>query len=380
MNKLRILSPDALLPEKFGGYIRTFNIAKLLKGIFQEIEVLAVHENYFFDDYIEGIKIKQSKKFKNSFNKYKYYANALLTKGLVIPDKTFTNKNEFLYQLESPYFFHSIKREKIKNFILNQHNISWEIERFSFNDLRLDTYNNLFRNRNKKVEIAALEEAALILVCSNIDKIKILAEIPDLQSKIITVPNCIDYNEFQNFLNEYHIPYSESQRSIVTFVGTLNYPPNRDAVNIIISKIAPHFKKDVQFLIVGKTPPNIRTPCNVRFCGYVDDIKKILYHSDICIAPLRSGSGTRLKILEYMAMKRPVISTSKGAEGLDFQDGENIVIEDNLDLFHEQISNLLDNEKLRNKIGQNGQKLVREKYDWPIYKKTLEQNYRELNR
>jgi hypothetical protein len=45
MNKLRILSPDALLPEKFGGYIRTINIAKLLKGIFQEIEVLAVHEN-----------------------------------------------------------------------------------------------------------------------------------------------------------------------------------------------------------------------------------------------------------------------------------------------------------------------------------------------
>jgi len=79
-------------------------------------------------------------------------------------------------------------------------------------------------------------------------------------------------------------------------------------------------------------------------------------------------------------MKKPVISTSKGAEGLDFQDRENIIIEDNLDLFHEQITNLLDDEKLRNKIGQNGQKLVREKYDWPIYKEILEHNYRELSR
>jgi glycosyltransferase involved in cell wall biosynthesis len=378
MDKLRILSPDALLPETFGGYIRTMNIAKLLLNVFQEIEVLAVHENYSYDGFIDGIRVIQNKKFKHPFERFHYYLNAFFSKDLVIPEKSFHNASQFLFQLESPYFYHEIKKAGIKEFVLNEFNITWEMERFHFDDLRVDTYHKLFRERNKIVEIKALKDASLILVCSDTDREKILVELPDLPTEIITIPNCINFKDFQTFFKETRNCNLGSDESIVTFVGTLNYPPNRDAAKIIVSHIAPHFTNEVKFLIVGKNPPKIKTPSNVHFLGYVDNVKDIIQKSDICIAPLRFGSGTRLKILEYMAMKKPIISTSKGAEGLDVRNGEHIILEDNLDLFHKQITTLLNDKRKMRIIGANGQKLVEEKYDWKLYQEILEREYSKL--
>ena len=117
------------------------------------------------------------------------------------------------------------------------------------------------------------------------------------------MPNCVDFDEFSSYFNSDQKIDSAGEKFNVTFIGSLFYPPNRDAVDIIVSTIAPHFSNDVQFLIVGKNPPDLHTPDNVHFLGYVDDIKQTISQSDICIAPLRFGGSTRIKILEYMAMK-----------------------------------------------------------------------------
>jgi glycosyltransferase involved in cell wall biosynthesis len=112
-------------------------------------------------------------------------------------------------------------------------------------------------------------------------------------------------------------------------MGLLSYPPNADAVRNICNIIAPDFDDAVEFIIAGNNPPKIKNkPKNVKFLGYVDDLKKHISKSDICIAPLMFGSGTRFKILEYMALGKLVVSTAKGAEGIDYTHDENIIIVD----------------------------------------------------
>jgi glycosyltransferase involved in cell wall biosynthesis len=116
----------------------------------------------------------------------------------------------------------------------------------------------------------------------------------------------------------------------------------------------------------------------VHFSGYISNLKQVIAEADICIAPIRSGSGTRLKILEYMAMGKPVISTSKGAEGIEYTDGLNIIIEDTIDKYPEIIRQLLDDEKKRGALGREARKLIEEKYNWDLYRKPLEKIYRRV--
>lgn len=119
-------------------------------------------------------------------------------------------------------------------------------------------------------------------------------------------------------------------RIVITFVGDLNAVQNRDAVGFITKILAPHYqkaRKDVVFLIIGKGEDNYeRTPANMVFTGFVKDLAPFLDASDICIAPLRVGAGTKTKVLEYLAYGRPVVATPVGVEGIDVSDQSTIII------------------------------------------------------
>jgi glycosyltransferase involved in cell wall biosynthesis len=93
--------------------------------------------------------------------------------------------------------------------------------------------------------------------------------------------------------------------------------------------------------------------------------------ADIVIVPLRIGSGTRLKILEAMAMSKPVVSTSIGCEGLDVTSGENIVIADAPEDFANAVLKLMNDSQERTRIAESGRKLVEEKYSWEFIERNL---------
>ncbi|QSZ67888.1 glycosyltransferase [Methanofollis aquaemaris] len=377
LDHLSLLYPGSICPDLTGGYLRTIPLAKLVRDDFIEVNIYTTDENKKYHGQIDGINIIQDKKFNGSLDKFVYYFNGLFSNNfnLKVPECALDNIDDTLFQLEGPYFYNFIKKTNIDRFILDEHNIYWELQEFPSSDPKELVYNTISGARNKKIELEALNAADHVLVCSKRDKQLILAHLPHIVDKITVIPNCVFASEYSQYIMDASVKNRDNEPCSVLFVGSLSYAPNIDAVRIICSRIAPVFGDEVQFLIVGKNPPDIPRPSNVNFVGYVDDVKEYIMKSDICIAPLRYGSGTRLKILEYMAMGKPIVSTSKGAEGIDYTENKDIIIEDDLDAFSEKIRILLDDRRLRINLGKNAMDLIQQKYDWEIYRKTLHEVY-----
>ena len=105
---------------------------------------------------------------------------------------------------------------------------------------------------------------------------------------------------------------------------------------------------------------------------------EILSFSDVAVAPLFQGSGTRLKILEYFSCRLPVVSTSIGAEGIDIKDGVNIFIEDDVDRFALRIIELLEDRQLSSVVGTAARELAKTTYDWKYIVQKLENDFYNL--
>ena len=112
--------------------------------------------------------------------------------------------------------------------------------------------------------------------------------------------------------------------------------------------------------------------------GRVPEIKPYFAEATVFVVPLRIGSGTRLKILEALAMGKAIVSTSVGAEGLDLKDGEEIFIADEPNAFADAVTRLLTDPALRRRIGENGRARVEQDYDWRSIGEKLHTLYESL--
>jgi len=188
-----------------------------------------------------------------------------------------------------------------------------------------------------------------------------LANFPEHREKVTVVPNCVHSTEYERLNVE---PVSNQ----LVFTGPFRYRANYEAMRWFLGDVFPKILSqipEVRLLITGDHA-NLPLPSfrNVTLTGYVEDIKSLIASSWISIAPLLSGGGTRLKILEAMAIGTPVIATSKGAEGLDSMPGKHLLLADSADSFADQVVNVLRNRELRDRLAVNGKQLVKEKYNW----------------
>ncbi len=376
--QLRILFPEQINQEKLtGGFLRTFNLAKLASEEFQTY-IFGISENEEYESKFDEINLVQEKKYENVLGKVKHYSEGLFSENysFMKSKKAFLNfdHDRTVFQIEG-ILYNLLKKHNINNYILDEFDVRWEFSEFPNFDFKSRIYNKIAANRDKRLEIKSLKNAAHVLVCSDRDKQVIIEEVPEIKGKITVIPNCVNYNDYDKYIKFENVENNFK----VLFVGLLSYQPNTDAVNNICNVIAPRCDDNVEFLIAGNNPPVIKNkPKNVKFLGYITDLKKCISEADICIAPLKYGSGTRLKILEYMAMGKPVISTFKGAEGINCINNKNIVIENNIASFAHVITDLLKDEKRRNQLGKQARKLINSTYDWQIYKKTLNNVYNEV--
>lgn len=167
-----------------------------------------------------------------------------------------------------------------------------------------------------------------------------------------------------------NIPDSFEQDTLI-YSGALSYHANLDAVGFFVREIFPIIKAQrpqVKLFVTGAIETGaigtLPKEPGVIFTGYLDDIRSKIAQCWASVVPLRIGGGTRLKILESLAIGTPVIATSKGAEGLDLIAGRDILIADEPAEFAEAVIRLLTDVALRAQLSSNGRKVVGEKYDW----------------
>ncbi len=218
------------------------------------------------------------------------------------------------------------------------------------------------RNAFHRYERVLSPKFDAVTCTSEIDAAVFGQHCPDDVVKVI--PNGVDVTHF--------VPDFESAGTAhLIYIGSMDWYPNEDAVSFFVEEVLPIIRNsvpDVKFTIVGGNPSErvqrVADMEGVVVTGRVPEIKPYFSAATVFVVPLRIGSGTRLKILEALAMGKAVVSTTVGAEGLSLQNGEEIMIADEPNNFADAVLQLLTDSTLRKKIGENGRKRVEQDYDW----------------
>ncbi len=257
--------------------------------------------------------------------------------------------------------------------ILDAHNVEHEILRRS---ARVDgswsrsLYSRINAFKLRREEANLVRRVDGLSVTSERDRREFVQLVPG--SDPVVIPNGVDCDHFGSC----HV---EPDDGIVLFFGAMDYFPNVDAVTYFYREIWPQLRRehpDLQFSVVGRDPaPDVQLlddAPGVKVTGLVDDLREWIGRAAVVIVPLRAGSGTRLKVLEAMAMGKPVVSTSLGVEGLDVVHGEHVLIADDPDSFAASVSLLLESAEKRENMGEAARKLVETSYDWREISATFE--------
>jgi glycosyltransferase involved in cell wall biosynthesis len=192
-------------------------------------------------------------------------------------------------------------------------------------------------------------------------------------SRVAVVPNGVDPDEFS--------PDGRIGSGIAYVGGTTPFP-NRDALDFFCNRILPHTRtlvRDVPIRWIGRATPDDQRHYLDRFgvelTGYVEDVRPLMRHAACHIVPLRSGGGTRLKILNSWAMGKPVVATSVGCEGLDAVDGDNILIRDDPREFADAVRAVLQDPSLGRRLSEGARETVARLYSWDVLGRPMIETY-----
>jgi len=215
---------------------------------------------------------------------------------------------------------------------------------------------------------------ALNFVVSDLDKER-LQQVTASQ-RVEIIPNGVDIA----FLQRSDQPYIEKS---LLFVGGLGWYPNIDAVLFFCNKIWPELikkEKNAKFYIIGKNPPDrlkkvVEKYNNIILMGFVDDIRPLMSSVSAYVCPIRVGGGTRLKVLDALAMGIPLVATKMACEGIPVQDGKHVLFAENPKEFTDNIIKIFSFNALREKLRKNSRKLIEDFFDFEQIGKKLNKCY-----
>lgn len=224
-------------------------------------------------------------------------------------------------------------------------------------------------------------------VVSQEDQNYILKKYPD--KKVFVVPNSIELgtnNHSSNTISDNEIEAKHLPPHTIIFTGDMSFFQNVDAVKYFVKEIYPIIKleiSDIKFYVVGKSPSEdilklAASDSSIIVTGYVENMKTYLNSADVYVAPIRSGAGTRTKILEAMSCKKPIVTTSIGTEGILTTHNKDLVVADNPEKFAKYVIELMKDEKRRKSIGENAYALIEEKYLWTKTTDKIKNYYKEV--
>lgn len=236
-------------------------------------------------------------------------------------------------------------------------------------------FENIEQERVLKYE-RILKEYNMALACSSED-LAYLEKIHD-SDNLKLLPNGVDMETFSPRGHDY------GHNETILFTGNMDYAPNVDAVIYFTQIILPLIRlkfPSVRFVIAGQRPVKSVLALagdKVTITGFVQDLASTYNSASVVVAPLRFGAGTQNKVLEAMAMGVPVVCSHIGFGGLGIKSGDGAIMQREPAAFANSVIEVLSSEDKRRKIGEEGIKVVRTKFDWDIIALTLEGYFSEI--
>lgn len=267
--------------------------------------------------------------------------------------------------------------DKNVKIIYDAHNVDSNLALEEFNKGRISKKNFM---AIKKQESFLYKNVNSLFVCSNTDKI-IFNLLNENKLVIKVVPNGVVIHPILTEKNN-----KPEKAKYILFCGSLNYEPNTEGLIWFYKNCWPTIRYSsatLKLLVVGSGSiplelMELKNDNSIIFTGTVHSVSPYYNKATLAIAPLLSGSGTRLKILEAMSFGLPVISTSKGAEGINYTNEKDIIIADSIMNFTKNIIDILDSDEKQNYVKNNARKLIEEYYDWDIIGRGLIDDLTEM--
>ncbi|MBD1393745.1 glycosyltransferase family 4 protein [Mucilaginibacter glaciei] len=315
---------------------------------------------------------------RNPYNIDKYYNagfEALLIKNIQTQDYD-------IIQFEGLFlvpYLSAIRRASKAKLVFRAHNIEhqvWQKLAKQKSDPIKRWYLNLIARRIQAYEYGLRDKFDGVVVFTVQDRNTIVER--GSQTPITVLPIGLD-------LSKYQPDDTKTEFPSLFFLGSLDWLPNKEGIEWFID----NFHKDlidgrlkVKFYVAGHNIPesydDYEVPGKVFIQGEVDDALEFVNSKSIMIVPLLSGGGMRVKIVEGMAMQKCIISTSLGAEGINYSNGTNILIANNTDEFFSAITKCISDESFSREIGRNARKLVVQQHDIDSISKSLTLFYKSI--
>jgi glycosyltransferase involved in cell wall biosynthesis len=282
-----------------------------------------------------------------------------------------------LIQLESS-FLCTFRFPPGARLVIDEHNIEYELFRRmgeGERSLPRRAFNWAEHGRFRHFEQHWWKQVDACVVTSEREGTIVRAHAP--ATPVGVVPNGVDLDYFA-------VQPHEVEPATLVFNATLTYRPNLDAALYLLDEIWPAISRrqpSARLTIVGRVEEadarRLRRP-GVELLGEVPDVRPHLRRAAVVAVPVRIGSGTRLKVVEGLALGKALVSTSLGCEGLAVADGEHLLIADGEEAFAERVLELFADRARADALGRAGRRLVESNYSWELAGEALDALYARI--
>lgn len=267
--------------------------------------------------------------------------------------------------------------------VFDDHNAEWLLQRRTYEAERQlkgwsagAIYSLIQTWKLKRFERAICRAADCVVAVSRADAAAIRRLDPALSIAVVT--NGIDTTVYRP---DAVAPIDFGAPALV-FSGTMDFRPNVDAALWFADYVLPKVRAALpraEFVLVGQRPHArldvLRGRAGIRITGAVDDVRPYLAGAAICVVPLRMGGGTRLKVLEALALGVPIVSTSMGVDGFEIEHGREVLIADDPDQFADEVVKTIGDAGRRQALVERGRQFVEANYDWKSIVPKMEEVY-----
>ncbi len=388
------------VPAVDGGCLAMYNIARGLIDEGHELTILTIEthkhplrkeevdhafaestriNSVFVDTRINVVDAFSSLVTDDSYNISRFFSSDFDIELTVILQKEKFDVIHLESLFMTPYI-PTIRRNSKAKVVLRSHNLEhiiWERLAGSTRNVLKRSYLQLLSRQIRKHETAVLADIDGLASITPEDSAKYIDL--GIQKPLITIP-------FGLYLDDYPMADSKPTYPGLFHLGSMDWKPNEEGIQWLLESLWPLIVQKTPYLklhLAGRNMPDWMKDMgldSVIVDGEVPDARQYIRDHEVMIVPLLSAGGMRVKIIEGMAMGKTVISTTIGAEGIDYEDGVHLLIANTPEEFRKVTHQLFSQPERISQIGRNARKLVEERYNYRVQGARLVNFYKSLSR